>query len=73
MGNRLPGRIVDDYLMHGYCARGKDKYGKDITYLLRARTVFRAIGGSKVTVYPNSDSSNCRNGVRATLQEISLP
>jgi hypothetical protein len=31
------------------------------------------LGGSKVTVYPNSDSSNCRNGVRATLQEISLP
>jgi len=46
-GNRLPGRKVDDYLKHGYCAGGKDKYDKDITCLLRARTVFSAIGGIK--------------------------
>ena len=43
-GNRLPGRRVDDYLKHDYCVGGKGKYSKDIICLLRAGTVFQAIG-----------------------------
>ena len=47
MGNRLPGRKAGEYPQVWLLCMGKEKYGKDITRLLHAGTVFRAIGGIK--------------------------
>lgn len=47
MGNHLPGRKVGEYPQVWLLCVGKEKYGKDITRLLRVGIVFRAFGGIK--------------------------